>query len=95
MDERELVEDLLGAYRAARERTKALREEWEATRPVLAQGSAGQVTVHPLHRALIDAERHEDQLRARLQGKPAPGRPTEVALRPDSLPPGGKYPHES
>jgi hypothetical protein len=95
MDERELVEDLLSAYRAARERTSALREDWEASRPVLAEGSTGQVTVHPLHKALIEAERHEDQRRARLQGRPGPGRPTEVVLRPDSLPPGGKYPHES
>jgi hypothetical protein len=61
-----LEEDALRAYEAARARLTLLVAEWERLgRPLLAEGSKGQVVGHPLLGEMRAAERLAEHLPGR------------------------------
>jgi hypothetical protein len=73
------LEDAWEAYEAAQERAVFLRGEWERLgRPVLSEGSKGQLIVHPLLGAIAESEVIADRLRQRLVNKHPGPRPSAV-----------------
>ena len=78
---RDLDQDAEEAYAATEERVRVLREEWERlARPVMAEGGAtGRApVVHPLHKALNEAEARAERARETLRKKHPGPRPSAV-----------------
>lgn len=78
---RDIEQDALSAYEDALERCRVLREAWEEEgKPVMATGGAtGRApVVHPLYKAMNEAENVADKLRTRLRQKHAGPEPSAV-----------------
>ena len=82
MDSRDPEQDALEAYAQAEERRQAIIETWEEEgRPLLSVGHTGQPVIHPMLKALNEAEVIADRLRERVRTKRV-GREPEAVISP-------------